>query len=181
MRRPRPISPFNLNTALVIPIVAIYGAVVSTLSFFLALKVFRAGRPDVELDYEVGELHRSFSLDVRNTGRADVTISSIELYIERHVITHRSPISSSFAMRIDPIERIPTKIWRDSDDADTSFRLASHSEVIIPVKCVAIKLPSEFPITELLLKFVASHPGGTKIVYMRAEYFLDTVPIETQD
>lgn len=158
-----------MTASLVTSALATYGAVVSTLSFILAVKVFKAGNPRVELHWEYFVPDHNLSLIVLNVGRADVTISTIELYIVRHVVTRRSPISDAVAIRRETIDHISGGLWRDNDIA-ISFRLASYSEVSIPVKSEAIRLPSELPIDELLLQFVVTYPGGSQIVYMRAEH-----------
>ena len=144
----------------------------STLSFILALKVFKAGNPDVELGWEYNEPDRNLVLMVVNSGRADVTISAIELFIVRWTITRRSPISNAFAIRRETIAHIPSKLWRDND-TPTSLRVASHSVTPVSVKIEAIKLPSGLPVDELLLKFVARYPGGKQVTYMRGDHFLE--------
>lgn len=135
----------------------------------LAVKAFKAGNPRVILDWVYIPSDRNLSLIVLNTGRADVTISTIELYIFRHVVTRRSPISDGVAIRRERINHISSELWRDSDVA-IPLKLASYSEVLIPVKSGAIRLPSKLPVNELLLRFVATYPGGSQSAYMRAEH-----------
>lgn len=156
-----------MNTSIVTPIIAIYGAVVSTLSAILALKVFLAGKPDVDLGWEYHGPSRNLALMVFNTERADVTISTIELYIVRHVVIRRSPISNAFAIRRETIDQIPSELWRN--DVPISFRVASYSQVDISVSSDAIKLPPELPFDEMLLKFVARYPSGKQTAHVRGE------------
>jgi hypothetical protein len=158
----------SLIASFVTPAVATYAAVISTLSFVLAVKVYKAGDPEVELGWKYNELIRNLSLIVSNTGRGNVTISTIDLYIVRHEITRRSPISDAVAIHRETISHVSSELWRGRD-LDIPVRLESHAEVSISVKGEAVKLPSLFPFDDLLLKFVARYPGGKQIAYVRGE------------
>lgn len=139
---------------------AAYAAIVSTLSLILALKVHRASSPNVEVDWIYTEPDRKLVVGIHNTGRADVTITAVDLYIERHVITSRSRISNGFGMRIEHICDVPVKLWlRKSKTLTFPARLASHSTVSIQVKNDSIILPTQYPLEELYLNFIARFPA----------------------
>jgi hypothetical protein len=136
--------------------VAAYAAIVSTLSLILAMKVYRASSPHVEVDWVYTEPHRKLVVGIHNTGRADVTIATVDLHIERHVITSRSRIGNAFAMRTDHIRDVPTRLWvRKSKALTFPVRLAAHSTVSIQVKNDSIVLPTQYPLEELCLSFIA--------------------------
>jgi hypothetical protein len=154
---------------LITAIVAAYAAIVSTLSLILAVKVYRAANPKVEVDWEYSPSDRNLTLTVLNTGRGDVTIATIDLYIERRVITSRSPDGRSFNARTDTISHVPTKLWLRKPKAVTFARLASHSMLSVQVKNDAINLPSQYPLDELRIKFEVSFPGGKEATYLRGD------------
>jgi hypothetical protein len=134
--------------------VAAYAAIVSTFSLILAVKVHRAANPKVDVHWRYSESDRKLVVSIHNTGRADVTITTVDLYIAREVITRRSRIS------IDPISQIPNKLWQRERKALTfPVRLDSYSMFSIRANNDAISLPSEYPLDELLLKFVARFPA----------------------
>jgi hypothetical protein len=132
------------------------------LSLILALRVHRAANPNVEIHWDYSGQGRKLVVIILNTGRAEVTIASVDLYIERHVITSRSWIDNAFAMRIDKISHIPAKLWiRNRKTLTLPTRLASHSALTVQVRNDAISLPSQYPLDELTLKFVVRFPART--------------------
>jgi hypothetical protein len=144
--------------------VAAYAAVVSTLSLALALKTHRAANPKVALDWIYAADDRKLVVNVYNTGRADITITNLDLYLDRHVITSRSWISSGYGIRVYEIEQIPAERWLSNPETVIMARLASHSTLSVQVKHEAISLPSQYSIHELHLRFVASFPGNADMV-----------------
>jgi len=137
----------DLTPALITTVVAAYAAIVSTLSLILAIKVYRAANPQVEVDWTYSAPDRKLVVSVHNTGRADVTINTVDLYVERHVITRRSRVSDAYAERVDMISHIPAKLWLRKPKTTTfPTRLASHSMFSFGVKNDAISLPSQYPL-----------------------------------
>jgi hypothetical protein len=156
-----------------------YAAIVSTLSVILAVKVYRAANPKVDLDWLYEEADRNLSVTVLNTGRADVTIATIDLYVVRHKITRRSPSGKYFNLRINTIDHIATKLWiRKPKAVSFPARLASNSMFSVQVKNDAIRLPSQYPLDELLLKFVAKFPGGKAVAHLGGDVLRHFVGID---
>lgn len=169
-----------MTPALITAVVAAYAAIVSTLSLILAVNVYRAANPKVEVDWVYSRADRNLTLTLLNTGRSDVTIATVDLYIERHVITSRNPDSRSFHARTDTISHVPTELWLRKPKAVTHARLAAHSMLSVQVKGDAISLPSQYPLDELRLKFVARFPGGKESAGLRGEVLCHFLGINPQ-
>jgi hypothetical protein len=151
-------------------VIAGYAAIVSTLSLALALKVYQAGNPKIEVDWEYRETNRQLAIRVLNVSRADVTITSTELYIVHEVTTHRSHSGKYFQVHMDTIDEVPSELWQVGAQAPTfPARLPSNSAISFKVISDGIALPSEYPFDELLLKFVARFPSGRDIAYLRGD------------
>lgn len=160
-------------------IVAAYAAIVSTLSLILSVRVYRAGDPDVSITWEYDEVDRKLLLSVMNTGRADITIASVDLQIVHRQILNRSPTGKYYQMHTETIGVIPVELWwPDLEPKTFPMRLASKSLVMTQVKNDQISLPTDHPLSDLLLKFVASFPGGRKAVYMRGDALRHFVGID---
>jgi hypothetical protein len=139
--------------------VATYAAIISTLSLVLAIRVHHAGSPKVSVHWAYTQTDRKLTVTILNTGRADVTISAIELYVERDVIIRGSREAGQWDSRIETLSHIPNKLWLSKSNGLTlPSRLAANSMFSIQVKNKAITLPTQFPLDELLLKFVVRFP-----------------------
>jgi hypothetical protein len=160
-------------------VIAAYAAVVSTLSLFLSVKAYRAGNPNVDVDWTYYETNRQLSLSVTNTGRADVTISAVDLYIVHERILRQSRSGKYFAISKETIKDIPIDLWWPDLGPETfPIRVASNSLFTVRVKSYAIRLPPEYPVPELLLKFVARFPGGKQTAYLRGDVLRHFVGID---
>ena len=150
--------------------IAAYATVISTASFVLAIKVYRAGNPKVEVDWVYNEPDRNLTLSILNLGRGDVTISVIDLYIAHEEITSRSRNGKYFNIKFETIDCISRKDWCiKSKGIGLPARLVSHSMLSVQVKNDAIVLDPKYPLDELLLKFVAKFPGGKAVAYLRGD------------
>lgn len=170
----------NLNPGLIAAsAIAIYAAIISTLSLILAIRVYRVGGPKVSLDWEYWERDRNLVVSILNTGRADVTIASMDLYIVREEVTHRSPSGAYFNSHYETIGCIPQKLWYMKNRAVTfPARLASNSILSMRVKSEAITLPPQYSLDEISLRFVANFPNGAEIVYFRGDVLRHFVGID---
>jgi hypothetical protein len=159
--------------------IATYAAVVSTLSLAIAVKVYRAGNPNVEVHWEYQEPSRKLSLSILNTGRGDVTISAVDIFVVHETIFNRSRSGRYFNLRMDTVDHVPNELWLPKEQhAAIPFRLASNSLFSMDVKNGAISLPSDYPLEEILLKFVARFPGGKKSVYLRGDVLRHFIGID---
>jgi hypothetical protein len=159
-----------MSVSIVVAAIAAYAAIVSTLSLVLAMKVYRAGNPNVEMDWLYRESDRKLLLSILNTGRADVTISTVELFIVHETITSRSRSGRFFNVRTDTLGHVPSDLWRvESEEIALPIRLASNSLVSMQVKTDVIHLPSGYPLDEIVLKFVARFPNGKGVSYLRGD------------
>jgi hypothetical protein len=150
--------------------IAGYAAVVSTLSLVLAIKVYRSGEPKVDVDWEYFETDRELTVSVLNTGRAGVTISTVELYVIHEQITKRSPNGRYVSLQMETIAEIPPRLWRpDEKNASFPARLSSQSLIVLHVRGHNVEIPQSHPLDELLLKFVARFPKGKEEVYLRGD------------
>jgi hypothetical protein len=114
---------------------AAYAAIVSTLSLILSVRVYRAGGPDVDIDWEYHQKNRRLSLSILNTGRADVTITGVDLRIIHEQIFNRSPSGKYFNSRMDIIEEVPTELWWPDLGPETfPVRLTSNSLLTTQVR-----------------------------------------------
>src|SRR5918992_1422994 len=118
--------------SIVTSVLAAYAATVSTLSLILAVKVFKAGNPKVTLSWEYIQSENNLTLMVLNTGRADVTISTVELRVMRERIISRSRNGKYFKLYMETISQIPGRIWA-ADDVAIPYRLISNSAISISV------------------------------------------------
>jgi hypothetical protein len=160
-------------------IIAAYAAIVSTLSLILSVRNYRASDPNVSLDWEYDEIGRRLSLSIWNTGRADVTIASANLYIVHERIVRRSPTGKYFAIQSETLDNIPTELWwLDLEPETFPIRLASNSLLTTQVKNNAISLPTGYPLEELLLRFVVKFPGGKDDAYLRGDVMRHFVGID---
>ena len=99
-----------MNAAqLTVSIIAAYAGVVSTLSLILALKVYRSGNPNVDVDWQYDELDKELTVSILNTGRADVTITAIELFVVHEKIIRQSRSGRTFDLRMEPLIRFQIK------------------------------------------------------------------------
>lgn len=156
------------TSTMVASVIAAYAAVVSTLSLVLAIRSFRAGSPIVDLDWEYDESLSDFRLHVLNTGRADVTISSLSLVVIHEVIIRQS--GKYFDARFDIIDDIPANVWYPrSKESALPFRLASNSLLELRIDGSAINVPDGYPFDELMLRFTARFPGGRQRVFLRGD------------
>lgn len=168
-------------TVIVAAAISTYAAIISTLSLFLAIKVYRAGNPKVELDWLYIEDERMLTLSVMNIGRSAVTITSIDLYIVREEIASRSPGGRYFNAKWEPVGAVPVEAWRQKssmESQDFPLRLDSNSMISLRVDGDAIQLPPSYSVEELLLRFVARFPAGKTDAYLRGDVLRHFVGIE---
>lgn len=152
------------STSTVTSALAIYAAVISTLSLILAVIAYKAGNPKVILGWEYIQSGRNLWLIVDNTGRADVTISSVDFYpMNRKVMSGRSRDEKHFSLRVKSTGQVSYKQWRPGD------RLPSNSAVSVPVKDKSIDLTSGQPFDEIMLRAVVRYPGGRQVAYIHGE------------
>jgi len=131
------------------------------------------------MDWEYDQTDRKLLLSVTHTGRADVTIARVDLYIVHRQILSRSRTGKYYQIHVETIGDIPIELWwPDLESKTFPMRLASKSLVMAQVKNGAISLPTEYSLEELLLKFVVKFPGGTKAIYMRGEVLRHFVGID---
>ena len=105
----------------------------STLSFFLAKRAYRASGPIVELDWQYFETNQDLLLTISNTGRGDITVAKLESFIIRREITSRS--GKAYAAEETTIRELPQDEWFITQDGvDFPVRLASNSMVSVKVK-----------------------------------------------
>jgi hypothetical protein len=145
--------------------IAGYAGVVSTLSLIVARRAYRAGGPVVDIDWEYFADKQELILMIINKGRADVTVSDLELTIERHRIFNR--LGNSFNMEITTLADIQRKQWCAGQKVIFPLRLASNSMRSIKVKRDVIHLlPPQIPSDEIFLKFTARTPHGKQVVWV---------------
>lgn len=152
--------------SIIATVIAVYAGIISTLSLILAARVYRTGGPIVTMSWEYFAGKQELTLIVTNRGRADVTVSDLELSIIRDKIIRR--IGNRWASETTVIEDIPQERWRADSEVTFPLRLASSSELSMKVNSDGIRpLPSDCPFDELLLKFTARTPHGGPIIYLR--------------
>ena len=152
----------------IVTALAIYGASISTLSIFLglkahslAVKAYRAAGPIVFIDWLYDERIRQLTVSVVNSGRSEITIYELRLFIMHEVITRRSPIGNAFDMRMEYVGEVPKIQWWDGYESNQlPVRLAANSKFPVRVNSKDIgQLPADIPLNELLLRFEAETPN----------------------
>lgn len=150
-------------------LLVIYGAVISTLAIFLALRAnslaknaAKAAGPIflVKLDYN--KENRQLAVLMRNTGNTEITIDDFSLGIMHQVISRSGPGGLAVTTRTDPIEEIPKERWWEGYESNQlPKRLGPQSSFSVCVNSRGIgPLPADIPPSELILRFVANKPNG---------------------
>jgi hypothetical protein len=144
-------------------LVASYAAAVSTFSLALALKVFRVGDPIVEVGWQYAEEGRVLQVTVANTGRADVTVHSFDMGLERHEITRRNR-RGHFAVRVHQLGSLPFDQWKTgSNSPELPVRISSNSMVFWRVDREAVRtLTCSHAMEEIFLTFWVESARGVK-------------------
>ena len=156
----------SIILSIIAAVVAAYAGVISTLSLRLAARALRAGGPIVDMDCEYFTPKQELTLTVTNTGRADVTVSDLDLAIIRSRIVSR--LGNAWRSEWTVIEHISPERWRADLEVSFPIRLISHSSFSVKVSSDGIRpLPSQYPFDELLLRFTARTPDAGPIAYFR--------------
>lgn len=151
---------------------AAYAAIVSTSSLLLAVKAYRASGPIVDVSWEYLETGQQLSVSVLNTGRSDVTVTSLELFITHETVTKTpAPVGKNYHAKSTIIAQLRATQWRANyETLSFPVRLASNDTLSVPVEREAIRpLPPQYSLSELALKFVATIPQGDRVAYFRGD------------
>jgi hypothetical protein len=94
--------------------IAIYGAVVSTISISVAVRALRNAEPHVKVRAVIfpTDSDRSFAVSVENTGRADITIQRVHLFVRLMVPDERAFMG--MRPRLQPVD----VEWNEQPDSD---------------------------------------------------------------
>lgn len=169
-------TPKSIETVL-----AIYAAGVSTISILLglkahslAVKAYRAAGPIVEVDWVYDDRTRQLVVSVVNSGRSDITIYDLSLYIVREIITRSSPSGEYFDSRMEIISEIPQiRWWEGYEPNQRSVRLAANSKFQVRVNSKGISpLPADIPLDELLLRFIVETPDNYEFADIRGNGYV---------
>lgn len=146
-------------------IIAGYAGIVSTLSLVLARRAYHTSGPIVDITWEYFEEKQELTLIITNRGRADVTVSDLELSIVRHRITSRS--GKYYNLEMTNLVDVPRKRWCTSQKVRFPCRLVSDSMFSVNVRIDGVyPLPSQVPLDEILLEFTARTPHGKRVVWV---------------
>jgi hypothetical protein len=153
-----------------VTVLAIYGAGISTLAIFLALranslskKAAKEAGPVFILEWYYEEGKRRLTMWMRNNGNTEITFNDLSLVIAHQVITRSGLFRLTVTTRTDPIEVIPKNRWWKGypKSQQLPLRLAPHASSEIRVNSEGVgPLPPGIPPSELILRFVANKPNG---------------------
>lgn len=157
--------------------IAVYAAILSTLSLALAAVSFRAGGPVLNLSWEYDHSLQKLVVFVANTGRSDVTVDSVDLLLERREVYRRGRFGVAHLEEASTLARTPLMQWADAKIAPSlPLRISSNSRVMWHVARDVVKsMPWEQQLSELSLVFKmgVTAPDGKSLVSGRAaERFL---------
>lgn len=147
---------------------AIYGAGISTLAIFLALransltkKAAKNAGPVFILQW--GYKERQLTVSMRNDGYSEITFNDLSLSIMHQVITRSGPFRLTVNKLTKPAEEIPKERWWKGypESQQLPLRLAPSSSSEIRINSEGIgPLRPDVPPSELILRFVAKKPNG---------------------
>jgi hypothetical protein len=160
------IARVKLTAKSLATLLVIYGAVISTLAIFLALRansLTKKTAKDAGPVFTIGWSHDGpLTVSMRNSGNTEITINELSLGIMRQVSTRSGPGGLTVNTRTDPIEEIPKERWWEGYESNKlPVRLPPRVEFPILVNRKGIgPLPADIPPNELILRFVANKPDG---------------------
>lgn len=150
-------------------LLVIYGAAISTVAIFLALRAnslakraAQASGPVVSTGWFYNEEIRQLTVGVGNDGNSDMTIYDLSLAI-MHETTFRSGVGgTTINIRTEPVGVIPKAGWWEGYESNQlPMRLVGHSRFEIRVDSEGIgELPANIPPRELILRFTAETNNG---------------------
>jgi len=144
-------------------IISGYAAIISTLSFVLASRAYRAGGPITEIHWEYSEKGQELTLDVVNKGRADVTISGLELFVLRDNEGEIMPTK---------IGEIPRDRWCASHEIEFPIRMSANSMISVKTNRKGIESSLyQFLPGQLTLEFCVKTPHGKRAVWVGGAVF----------
>nr|WP_152332284.1 hypothetical protein [Micromonospora purpureochromogenes] len=156
--------------------IAVYAAVISTVSLALAAVSYRVAGPVLNLSWEYDHTLQELVVFVANTGRSDVTVDSVDLLLERREVYRRGRFGIGHLEKEESIlTRIPLMQWADTKaDPPIPLRISSNSRVMWHVaRDVLESMPWDEQLSELSLVFELDSPRGTERVWFQGELLTD--------
>ncbi|MGC4756992.1 hypothetical protein [Micromonospora trifolii] len=154
--------------------IAIYAAILSTLSFALAAVSYRNGGPILDVSWQYDQSRHELTVFVANTGRSDITIDSVDLTLERTTISRKGRLGAAH-VDVSILSRIALAQWAKLVDTDgLPLRISSNSRATWQVASeVVSSMPWAHSMDELSLRFEVESPRRTAHVWFRGELLED--------